>query len=181
MEKESKLYYISYEKELSNTLSLISMIKSSGWIDSNTVIVNCFPEYSSNLVQITNHKLSHLNDNELFPVIDLKIPYPTMSQIWDLNEMKAVGYDNYLYSWARQYLDTETKYLFLSSFIIDGKNYNKIWQATRSRMSECMFATSFLERSSSFTPNFYAEMYDKEINGGLVMAWENLNNPNWDY
>ena len=75
--------YISIERELSDSLYLIEQIKQDGWITPDTILINCVPEYSSRLVQLLNHKLSHLNNDSLFEVVNLLLPPSNGNQVWD--------------------------------------------------------------------------------------------------
>jgi len=180
---ENKYYYISYEKEKVDSIKLIKKIVESGWVDSNMVIINCSPDYSSRLSQLVNHKISYLNDNELFEVIDLPMPYPIMSQIWDSIERKYVMFENYLYDWVRKYIQPDTKYLFIDSGTLRGKNFTKVYQGVKDRIGrdDFKFASLYLQSDSIFTPDYYVETFNKAIHGGLLFEWENVNNPNWDY
>lgn len=83
MEQKESKRYILMQKEIEDINRLITQIKDSKWVDSNTLFVNCFPEYSSILTQLTNHRLSYINNHELFEVINLGMPYTRMSQVWD--------------------------------------------------------------------------------------------------
>ena len=74
-------FVIDRDKEYIDTLTLIKKIKDSEWVDSNTIIVVCSPEYSSQLCQIINHSLSHLNNNEPFEMEFLEMPYPNEERL----------------------------------------------------------------------------------------------------
>ena len=61
MDKLSNYFFVTYEKEKSDTEKLIKKIIDSGWIKPETILVNCSPDYSSNLTQVINHKLSFIS------------------------------------------------------------------------------------------------------------------------
>jgi hypothetical protein len=179
----SEYFHIEYSKEHADTIKLVDIIKKDGWINSNTVIVNCPPDYSSRLVQVVNHKLSYMNRNELFEVVPLEMPYPNMSQIYDPNTHKYEMFDRYLTEWIRNHVDKRTQYLFLSSATLRGKNFSKVKLLMRGRVENenFRFASLYLQSSSILRPDYFVEEFDKEKKGGLLFEWENMDNPNWNY
>ncbi len=181
-ENPSNYFFVSYEKEQVDSKNLIAQIAKSGWIDRDVIIINCSPDYSSRLSQMMNHKLSYLNNNETFEVVDLPMPYPTMSQVWDTLERKYVRFDNYLYDWVRKYIQSDIRYLFVDSGTLRGQNFTKVKNAIKGKLEpdQYRFASLYLQSDSIFEPDFYTEKFDKK-NGGLLFEWENVNNPNWDY
>lgn len=183
MKEINNYFHITYEKEELDSISLINQIAESGWIDKDVTIINCSPDYSSRLTQLINHKLSYLNDNETFEVIDLPMPYPIMSQIWDTQEAKFIQFENYLFDWIRKYIIPTSKYLFVDSGTLRGKNFTKVYQGIKGRvdLDKIKFASLYLQSDSIFTPEFFVQKFDKEKQGGLLFEWENVNNPNWDY
>lgn len=183
MKKKNNYFHISYGKELVDSNLLIEKIKEEGWVSSSTVLVNCSPEYSSGLVQLVNHKLSYLNNNELFECIPLEMPYPNMSQIYNPTERDYELFDKYLIDWTRKYLTKSNDYLFISVATLRGKNFGKIKMAIKSKLEveNFRFASIYLESSSLFIPDYYTEKFDKDKQGGLLFQWENTDNPNWDY
>lgn len=183
MENPNKYFYVSYEKERVDSTNLISQIAKSGWIDKDVIIINCSPDYSSRLSQMMNHKLSYLNENETFEVVDLPMPYPVSSQIWDTREREFRQFDRYLYDWIRQYIRKGSKYLFVDSGTLRGQNFTKVRNAIRGKIEpeQYRFASLYLQSDSIFKPDFFVQKFDKELHGGLFFEWENINNPNWDY
>lgn len=183
MENKNKYFFVSYEKEGLDTISLINQIVDSKWISKDTTIINCSPDYSSRISQLLTHKLSYLNDNETFDVVDLQMPYPIMSQIWDPQEKEYRYFDKYLYDWVRRYIEKNRKYLFVDSGTLRGQNFTKVRNAIKARIEpdQYKFASLYLQSDSIFTPDFYVQRFDKGIHGGLLFEWENVNNPNWDY
>jgi len=180
---KDKYFYISYEKEIIDSKSLITDIATSGWVSSEMTIINCSPDYSSRLTQLINHKLSYLNKHETYEVIDLHMPYPIMSQIWDSYEKEFIQFEKYLLDWVRRFITPKGKYLFVDSGTLRGKNFNKVKQAIKSKLEpdNYRFASLYLESESIFTPDFFVQKFSKDKQGGLLFEWENLNNPNWDY
>lgn len=184
MEKiQSKYFMITPEKESNDIIKLSEGIKNDGWIDSNTVIVNCSPEYSSRLTQELNHRLSHLNKNELYEQVNLEMPYPNTNQVYDPQSHTYVLFDRYLKEWVNNQISNSYKYLFVSSATLRGKNFNKVRLSVKPFLDSenFMFVSLYMQSSSIFEPDFYVEKFDKEKQGGLLFHWENINNPNWDY
>lgn len=179
MKKSSKYFHISSVKEESDTGALLDIIKASKWVDSSTILVNCSPDYSSTLTQQINHKLSYLNKNELFEVINMEMPYPTGNQVWDNTDKIYLPFDSYLKKWMMQV--TANKYLFIDSGTLRGKNFNKVRLALNSSKAEYRFASLYVQDDSIFTPDYYVEKFNKQEKGGLLFYWENADNPNWDY
>ena len=177
MEKDNKYFYVSYEKEIFDTLTLVKRIKESDWITSDTIIVNCNPNYSSIVTQILNHKLSHLNKNELFEVLNLNMPYPNMIQVWDAEEQVYKQYIRYLADWIRRTISNSNKYLFLSSDSGTDSNFARLRTSMKGKieLDQYAFASVYLQENNYFTPDFYVEKFTDPI----VYQWENFNNPNW--
>lgn len=161
-----------------DTNLLIDKLKEK--VSPSTILVNCAPDYSSCLVQKVNHRLSYLNKNELYPVINLEMPYPTMSQVWNEIDKEYQQYERYLRDWVRL-ADKSLSYLFLSSSCLRGRNYSKIQMAIRGEIERYQFGCLYLEASSIFHPDIYVERFHRDKQGGLLFEWENSNNPNWDY
>ena len=174
--------HISLLKENVDSYTLIDLIKKDNWIKKGAVIVNCSPDYSSRLSQLVNHKLSFINDNELFDRLDLEMPYPINSQIWDPKDEEYKIFDAYIAKWARV-LDRERQYLFIDSATLRGKNFSKVKSNLKMYLpdSNYKFASLYLQSNSIFKPDYYVESFDKEKQGGLIFEWENSKNPNWDY
>lgn len=180
---KNKYFYITYEKERADTELLIQKLKESNWITTSMVIVNCSPDYSSTLTQSINHKLSTLNRNELFEVIDLPMPYPNMSQVWNSTDRIYQTFDKYLSDWTRSNIEPFTNYLFIDSGTLRGKNFNQTRASIKTKLQpeNYRFASLYVQDDSIFTPDFYIEKFNKKTQGGLLFQWENANNPNWDY
>ena len=179
MEKKmSKPLLVSYEKELVDSLSLVSLIKDSGWVGSNMVIVNCFPEYSSRIAQLVNHKLSFLNKNELFEISELRMGYPNKPQVWDSNEMRYKGYIRYLMDWIPRNILPDEKYLFVSSDA-SCSHFSKLKTILKTKLEpeNYRFASLYTQKDSIFTPDFFVQEYEERP----IFQWENTNNPNWNY
>lgn len=180
---QNKYFYISENKEIVDTSTLIGEIKNEGWISSSTIIVNCSPDYSSRLVQAINHRLSYLNNDELFECIPLEMPYPNMNQIYNTFTKSYEFFDRYLADWVRQHISKQNNYLFIDSGTLRGKNFNKVKTFIKPKLEpeNYRFASLYVQSTSIFIPDYYIEMFNKEEQGGLLFSWENVNNPNWDY
>ena len=183
MEKLSKYFTVTYDKEQADSLELIRKVIDSKWISDNTIIVNCSPDYSSRLTQLINHKLSYLNKNELFEIIDMELPYPTMVQVWDKDDKEYKLYIKYLASWIQKHLRRSNNYLFVDSATCRGHNFAKVKAMINGRIDDdqVRFASLYLQSDSIFKPDFVVEVFDRSTQGGLLFEWENSNNPNWDY
>ena len=77
------MFKVSFQKEIEDARKLADMIRQDNWVDSETIIVNCSPDYSSIMCQILNHELSKSNRHELLEQLPLEMPYPNMSQVWN--------------------------------------------------------------------------------------------------
>lgn len=182
MEK-SKYFFISRLKEETDIASLVSAIRSDGWIDKNTIIVNCFPDMSSYLVQVLNHKLSNLNRNELYEVIHMEMPYPITNQVWNPGKKIYQVFDIYLKEWIAQNIKTSFKYLFVEDSVVQGKSLNKIKLSIRplTDTANYKFASVYVERNSIFKPDYFVQEFEQATQGGLLYSWENADNQNWNY
>lgn len=180
MKGKDKFIYISGEKERYNNLELARTISESDWVDRDTVIVNCFPDYSASVCQILNHKLSYVNDNELLEQVGLEIPYPTMSQVWDRYTFEYPRFDVYLESWFQRNINSDLKYLFVTN-ILQGKEYGKISQMLRSRYpaTHYRFACVYCDSGTNLVPDYFVKSINQKEQGRILHEWENSNNPNW--
>lgn len=182
MKRMNKYFFINREKEAFDTQELAEKIKKENWIDQDTIIVNCSPDYSSSLSMIMNHKLSHLNENELFAKVGMEMPYPNMNQVWN-ERMEPQLFDLYLKDWNKKYLNKSNKYLFLNTSTLRGKNFNKIKLTIKEYLEpeSYRFASLYVQSSSIFKPDYFVEEFDFNKQGGLLFWWENESNPNWNY
>jgi hypothetical protein len=180
--KSSKVFFIGPEKENEDDILLIKQIKDDGWFDNNTVIVNCSPDYSSRLVQLLNHSLSYVNNNELFECINMEMPYPNTNQVWNPKSRQYELFDRYLTEWITENLGS-AKYLFINTGCLKGKNFNKVKLLIRSKLEpdQYRFASTYVQSSSIFKPDYFTQEFDFEEKGGLLFWWENTDNPNWNY
>lgn len=180
---QNKYFFISLQKEASDLQKLCDQIKDSNWMDNNTYIVNCSPDYTSSVSMRLNHKLSHLNRNELFDRLDLEMPYPIMNQVWNVDEKKYQTYDQYLKYWVSKNIQGNSKYLFIDSGTIRGLNFEKLRLSIRGLMEPdtYRFASLYKEKNSIFKPDFFVEEYNFQKQGGLLFEWENVDNSNWNY
>ncbi len=172
---KNKYYLVSYEKELADSVKLIESIKKSGWIGKDELfLVNCFPEYSSRLTQIVNHKLSYLNRNELFETVDLHMPYPNMAQVWNSCDKKYQGFYNYMTDWVRSNVFTTSKFLFISA--AENLSVLRTFLKVKLEPDDYRTATCYI-REGDPEPDFYVEKCKEQI----MFQWENMDNPNWKY
>lgn len=167
------------EKEIMDSYRLASIIREDGWMDSNTMIVNCSPDYSSIVCQLVNHSLSRDNKNELYEQISLEMPYPTMSQVMNRDTGEWELFNKYLPIWVNK-LDRSLKYLFIDSATLRGKNFSLLRTNVLGKISYKL-ASLYLEENSLIKPDYYVEKFSQEKDGGLIFEWENPLNPNWNY
>lgn len=173
--KESRNNYITYLKEIEDTKRLVDQIKEA-LPPQDLVLVNCFPEYSSRITQTVNHKLSYLNENELFETLDLRMPYPNMSQVWTEGEYQ--NYEKYVADWVRTKINTKRNYLFVGCCAMDGSSFLKLRVQLRTKLmpENYKFAILYIQDNTIFTPTFYVQQLDSRP----LFEWENADNPNWD-
>ena len=181
--RSNRYFYVDNNKEEVDSRTVIDKIAKDRWVGRDTILINCFPDYSSRFAQLLNHKLSYMNNNELFECINLELPYPNMSQVWSQEDKNYLPFDRYLLNWVRTHMHSLSTYLFITNSITTGKNLTKVRNAVKSRMDTAnyRFCSIYVEEESSFIPDYYAQMYDKYSQGGLLFSWENVDNPNWDY
>lgn len=163
---------ISIEKEWEDTLKLRDKILSDGWIKPNTIIVNCFPEYSSRLTQTLNHTLSTVNKNALFEQVDLAMPFPSYTQVWNPISKSYEGFDTYIKSWIIENMFS-CNFLFVSNIVFP-KNLTKIKSSVRGKLDDenFRFCSLYMEQDCGFLPDYYMETYAKDLKP--TFAWENL-------
>lgn len=184
VQKEIDNYFvIEPVKERGDIFKLSDIILNDRWVDKDTVLVNCSPDYTSITTQVLNHKLSVINKNELFPVINLEMPYPNMSQVWDPVTDKYELYDTYLDKWIKKYVSASSRFLFVESGVLRGKNFNKLKLCLRDKLDRenYRFCSLYLQSTSIFKPDYYVQEFDPQKDGGLLFWWENFENPNWNY
>lgn len=181
--QKSKYFTVDAEKEREDIFKLCNIIMEDKWIDRDTLLVNCSPDYTSITTQILNHALSVLNKNELFPVVGLEMPYPNMSQVWDPAEDKYELYDSYLAKWVKKYVTSSQKLLFIESGVIRGRNFNKVRLSLNDKTDRdnYRFASLYVQSNAIIKPDYYVHKFDFERDGGLLFWWENFENPNWNY
>ncbi len=167
---ENKILYIGEDRETIDQNRLINRIYESGFVDGDTVLINCQPDFSSILTQRTNHKMSFVNNNSLFESYSLEIPTKGMKQIWNRDELEFQSFDLYLHSWVKKYTSNKLKYLFLAS-VIHSEAYNKLTSLLKGTFSEEQFmvACVYLSELSSVVPDLYVE----KVPGRVLFSWEN--------
>lgn len=171
---------VSFSKEINDSLILARMIEEDGWVDDNTIIVCCSPDYSSITCQILNHALSNSNDGELLAQVYMEMPYPTMNQIWNTSSKEYELFDKYVVNFVSS-LDKNYKYLLVDSATLRGKNFTRARQCMNARSLDSRYASVYLQDDSIFIPDYYVEKFSKTEDGGIVFQWESPLNKNWDY
>lgn len=165
-------FFIGQNKESFDTQRVVELIKQDNWVNSNTIFVNCAPEYSSILTQTINHKLSYLFNNELFEVLPLEMPYPIMNQIWNSETRAYDKNDYYVKTWLNKHIYSGYRYLFINA----GKHSFDKFKLSLQNIDYKL--CSLYTQEENLVPDYYAEQYNK-LQGKLLYHWENSNNPNW--
>lgn len=177
----SKYFNISKEKEFQDSKRLADLIIKDDWIDKDTIIVVCSPDYSGICCQVINHKLSYTFNHELLDQLYLEMPYPTMSQIFNMETSEYQPYDRYLKDWINSNIHSGFKYLFIDSATCRGKNFAKLKSVLRGDSENFKFASVYLQDDSIFIPDYFIQKFNQKEQGGILFEWENPNNPNWNY
>ena len=183
MEREIQNNYFTVRtsKEDIDSGGLVEVIKKDGWMSSEVIIVNCFPYYSSRLTQYVNHRLSHLNKNELYEQVVLEMPHNSSNQVWNSISKSYEIFDTYLKSWVNENVYSSVKYLFVSSDTTEVRELNKIRTSVRQVLdnSNFRFASLYIYKNSKFIPDYYVYEVDREKQGEILFQWENIDNPNY--
>lgn len=163
--------FISYDKYLVDDLALIDLIVKDEFVDDNTIIIVYDPGYSSTLGQLCNHKLSYLNGNELFEVVNLPIPPDNMTQVWDGNEQEYKLFDPYLSKWITKNLEVGFKYLVVGQHLRSAKYINKLTSYLTKNGFDFRTGFVYLCPEVDFKPTFHVEQLKKDP----LYEWENSN------
>ena len=172
--KDTKV--VSFEKEQSDLSLLSKAIMTDKWFTPSTIIVNCMPEYSSRLVQSMNHGFSHKNNNQLLEIMDLAMPYPSYSQVWNPLSKNYESFDTYLKNWINEYV-YPTNFLFVDVVTDCGRAFNKIKLSLRTKLEneQFRFASLYVNKDSILKPDYFVETYEQRP----IFAWENYLNDNF--
>lgn len=150
-----------------------NILINSKWMDSDVILVNCGPQYSSRLTQLINHKTSFLNKNNLYEQISLELPLEGETQVWDYDTKEYLMFDKYLHNWMQKHLIfKENKFLFITNTIDTGKLHKKV-RALINGKAEYRFLSLYVNKDSDFTPDYYLKQYEKD--NAPVFFWENKN------
>ena len=171
-------FKIGYEKELQDTIALASQIEQEGWVDSDTVIVTCSPEYSSIVCQLLNHKLSPLNNNEPFEIDFLEMPYPREEKL-DVEQYKY----ECRHLAGKHMHNKGVKLLLVDSGVLRGSNFTTLKEELSYyfKPNQLRFASLYMQDDSKFIPDYYVEAFNFNKDGGLLFWWENEDNPFWPW
>lgn len=168
--------FITLEQENTHSNYLIQGLIDSGWLQKDTVLVNVAPEYSSRLTQLINQKTSHLNRNELFEQINLRIPSKGMNQVYSYDEQGYITFDRYLLEWIKKYVTPASRFLFIKDVTFTGKSLNKIRLVLKSKLDDIdnmKFASLYCQKDSILIPEYCHRLFDKE--NPPVHFWQNVN------
>ncbi len=156
---------ISYNKILSDCSSISDMIDSNDWVDGDTILVCCQPDYSALPIQLVNHSLS---GNQLREQLFFEIPLPSNNYVFNRFSQSYEKFDKYLVSWVSS-LDKDYKYLFLSSHIdeLGDRNYSLLTSLLRNNVNY-QLGTLYLQEKSIIKPSYSVEQYK----GVIQYEWE---------
>ena len=173
----SRDFYISESKELSDIDKLVDIIKQDGWIDGETTIVVCSPEYSSIICQILCHRLSYLRQYVPLDLDFLEMPYPGGQGL------SNARYEQLIHQFACKHKNKLNKLLFIDSGVLRGQNYTTLKRIMSNYMSNILtkYACVYKQQDSIFEPDYCVETFDFEQDGGLTFWWEDPNNPYWGW
>jgi hypothetical protein len=170
--QDNNYFYISQEKEMYDTEALILKMAEDEWVQRDTIMVNCAPEYSSILTQRLNHGLSFLNRGETFEVIPFQMPYPKMSQVWNPENLQYEKNDYYVKNWLIKYINKDYKYLFISSGL-------HLFDRLKLSLHDIDYKLcSPYVQEDKLVPDYYVNVFNSQ-QGRLLYSWQNSNNPNW--
>lgn len=170
-------FYIGVEKEVHDTGRLCGLIEQDGWVDRDTVIVVCSPEYSSIICQIMSHNLSHLRDHVPLDLDFLEMPYPGQQGLSNHDYEKLVR------EFATKYRNKLRKLLFVDSGVLRGQNYTTLRRIMKEQVAGHLtkYACLYKQDDSIFEPDYCVEQFNFEQDGGLTFWWEDPDNPYWGW
>lgn len=173
----NRYFYINQEKEKADTEKLSALISSSNWVDKNTIIVVCSPEYSSALCQHVNHQVCRANKNVPLPMYFLDMPYPGGE------EYSYMEYNHMLSKLGESLHGTNKKALLLDSGVLRGMNFTIAKQVLSkyTHSDQVRYGCLYKQETSIFEPDYYVQSFDFVVDGGLLFWWENQKIPYWKY
>jgi len=170
--RQGNNYMVTYDAEMRDSKALGDSIIQSEWLEPDTMFVNCFPQYSSRITHLLSHTLSYLNLDEPFEVVDLRMPWPTMGQIWDPDDLMYKVYSKYLSNWVWKNVQSYNKYLFIGADAFS--EFTSLKKMLNGKSEDYRFALLYKPKYGSFLPDYVGREYE----GKLLFQWENSNNPN---
>lgn len=150
---------ISYNKEIEDSKSLASLINEDGWLTPSTLLVCVTPLYSSIVTQVVNNALVEPLDTLYLPSL-----LPSLSQVWDNENKRFIGYDKYLQQLVAS-LDRDTPLLLLESNF--SKQLSSLHSLLRVSSIPYRIATLYLSETLLVTPEYFIEKY----NGIIKYEW----------
>ena len=170
-------FKVSLKKEIGDIDRLANIIARDGWMDSNTTIVVCSPEYSSIVCQLLNHKLSYLNHHEPFDMEFLEMPYPNEQRL------TQTEYRAECRKLVSRLIKKDGKYLLVDSGVLRGTNFTVLNQEMNYFIApeRLKFASLYMQDDSKFTPDYLVQAFNFKEDGGLLFWWENEDNPLWPW
>ena len=170
-------FYIDVEKEIHDIGRLCGILEQDDWIDRDTVIVVCSPEYSSIICQIVSHNLSHLRGHVPLDLDFLEMPYPGQQGLTNQ------AYEQLIRNFAQKYRNVIRKLLFIDSGVLRGQNYTTLKRIMKEQVASHLtkYACLYRQDDSIFKPDYCVEEFNFERDGGLTFWWENPNNPYWGW
>ena len=170
-------FYIDVEKEIHDIGILCGMIEQDGWVDGDTTIVVCSPEYSSIICQIMSHNLSHLRAHVPLELDFLDMPYPGQQGLSDTQ------YEQSIHTFAEKYKNKLTKLLFVDSGVLRGQNYTTLKSVMSRYVHSTLmkFSCLYVQSDAIIEPDYHVERFNFDQDGGLTFWWEDPENPYWGW
>jgi hypothetical protein len=152
-----KYFRISQEKEYKDISTLIEKLRPK--ITSNTIIVNCSPDYSS----IISQRVIHAYFDNPLQMESFDMPFP--------NTPFEEVYPNYCKEFA-QSLEPNTHYIFIDSGILRGRNFKTLYDNLLTNVHNFDFACLYSQDDAIFEADYCVEYFNKEEQGMLLFWWE---------
>lgn len=156
---EDVIYYNLLKKIKDNRLFKIE--------NTNTLILNISPDYSSIISQRLSHALS--TNGEIIDVVSIEVPYPD-----EIDNTEYIEHINEVLSRIRnKYIN----FIFVEAGVIRGSNYKMINNIFSQKYSDdnLLYTALFENIHSNFKSDCVGEYYNDNVQD-LTFYWETFNN-----
>jgi hypothetical protein len=156
----NKYFRIGREKEHKDIQTLIEMLRPE--ITSNTIIVNCSPDYSS----IISQQVAHAYFDNPLTMLSFEMPYPN-------TEFEKV-YEAHCREFAEN-LEPNTHYVFIDSGILRGRNFKTLYDNLNiyaHKSTNYHFACLYCQDDAIFNADYCVDWFNREEDGMLNFWWE---------